>query len=187
MEEQVSMPEPPILLPALPQSTPSGPPAAEERREAALRRFRRRLMALVAAGGAAFALTTWLLVRFENPLARLGAGESPAGVVKAQLEALKRGELRAAYELFSREYRRRVPFEAYRELVVTHRRMFRTREVRFSSREETGERATLETHTLTESGERYVARFTLARAEGRWWIDDLRWGAEANAGNLVAV
>ncbi len=181
------MDEPLTIFPAEPEGESPGSSEAHPPREAALRHFRRRLMALVAAGGATFALTTWLLVRFENPLARLGAGQSPAGVVKAQLEALNRGELGAAYELFSREYRRRVPFEAYHELVVTHRRLFRTREVRIASREETGERATLETHTLTESGERYVARFTLVRAEGRWWIDDLRWGGEAGAGDLVAV
>jgi hypothetical protein len=65
--------------------------------------------------------------------------------------------------------------------------MFRTRELRFSRNEESGERAVLETHIRAEGGERYVARFTLIRAEGRWWIDDLRWAAESDHSELVAV
>jgi hypothetical protein len=170
----------------MPEGEPPGSPAAHERRYAA-RRLWRRLMMLLVAGGAAFGLTTWILVRLDNPVGPLGLKSSPAAVVRAHLEALNRGELRAAYELFSRRYRQQVPFDAYRELVVTHRRMFRTRELRFSRHEESGERAVLETHMRAEGGERYVARFTLIRAEGRWWINDLRWGAESDHSELVAV
>lgn len=181
------MDEPLNIFPRMPEGEQPGSPEARERHFAARRRLWRRLMMLLVAGGAAFGITTWILVRLDNPVGPLGSKSSPAAVVRAHLEALNRGELRAAYELFSRRYRQQVSFEAYRELVVTHRRMFRTRKLRFSRHEESGERAVLETHMLTQGGERYVARFTLVRSESRWWIDDLRWGAEPDHSELVAV
>ncbi len=168
------------ILPQMPEGEPPGSPAAHERHSAVRRKLWRRLMMLLVAGGAAFGITTWILVRLDNPVGPLGLKSGPAAVVN-------RGELRAAYELFSRRYRQQVSFEAYRELVVTHRRMFRTRELRFSRHEESGARAVLETHMRAEGGARYVARFTLIRAQGRWWIDDLRWGAEPDHSELVAV
>ncbi len=149
-------------------------PAEHELRRGMLR----RLMTLVALGGATFALTTWTLVRLELPFVPAGGGSSPANVVRAQLEALNRGELGAAYELFSGRYRNEVPFQAFQKLVVTHRRMFRTQELRFSRDEEQGERALVEARLLAQDGAHYVARFTLVRADGRWWIDDLRWRAD---------
>lgn len=174
---------------ALPhESGPPRRPPTGDHLAASRRGLLRRLLALLAAGGMAFGLTTWTLVRFENPLAPMGVGSDPAGVVKAQLEALNRGELRAAYQLFSERYREKVSFEAYRVLVVTHRRMFRTREFHFSRDDQPGGRAVLDTHIVAESGKRYVARFTLVRAEGRWWIDDLHWTAErSDTSNLVSV
>ncbi len=165
----------------------SGLPPEHERREASRRNLLRRLLALLAAGGTAFALTTWTLVRYEDPLGLLGFGSGPTSAVKAQLEAINRGELRGAYEMFSPHYREQVSFEAFEHLVATHRRMFRTRELNVSSRQETGGRAVLETHLVAESGERYRARFTLVRADGRWWIDDLRWGSEAGPKNRVRI
>jgi hypothetical protein len=158
-----------------------------ERHEAARRSLLRRLLALLTAGGTAFALTTWTLVRYEDPFGRLGLGPGPAGAVKAQLEAINRGELRAAYEMFTPHYRELASFEAFEHLVATHRRMFRTRELEVSSRQETGGRAVLEMHLVAENGERYRARFTLVRAEGRWWIDDLRWGASAEPKIRVSI
>ncbi len=179
------MDEPLSIFPREPEGTGS-PPAAHPP-DAARRSLRRRLLALLGAGGAAFVLTTWILVRVENPLGRAALGSTPASVVKAHLEALNRGELNAAYAFFSSRYRQKVSFEAYHELVVTHPRMFRTRELRFSRDEESGEHAVLETRLRAEGGERYVARFTLVRAEGRWWIDDLRWGAEKGPSNLLTA
>ena len=179
------MDEPLTIFPREPEGT--GSPAAAHPQDAARRSLRRRLLALLGAGGAAFVLTTWILVRVENPLGRAALGANPANVVKAHLEALNRGELRAAYALFSPRYRQKVSFEAYHELVATHWRMFRTRELRFSRDEESGERAVLETHMLAEGGERCVARFTLVRAQDRWWIDDLRWGTEKGPGNLLTA
>ena len=174
-------------LTIFPVSEPPGSPSSHESGEATRSSLLRRLLALLAAGGTAFALTTWTLVRYEDPLGLFGFGPGPASVVKAQLEALNRGEPRAAYEMFSRHYREQVSFEAFARLVATHRRMFRTRELRVSSQQQSGERAVLETHLLAESGEHYRARFTLVRAEGRWWIDDLRWGVKANPKSRVTV
>ena len=156
--------------------TPASP--VERQAEFARRNLLRRLGALLVAGSVAFTLTTWTLVRLENPMRYLPFGPGPASVVRQHLEALNRGELRAAYDLFSAEYRAHVPFEAYHQLVITHREIFRTREVRFGSPTTLRQRTVVETHLLAADGEHYVARFTLLRAEGRWWIDDLRWGAD---------
>lgn len=177
------MNEPLTMFPRAPEDATSG----SSSRDVARRGLRRRLLALLGVGGVAFVLTTWILVRFENPLGPAGLRSSPMSVVRAHLEALNRGELHAAYALFSPRYRQNVSFEAYHELVVRHWRKFRTRELQFSRDEESGERAILETRLLAEGGERYVARFTLVRVDGRWWIDDLRWGTERGLGNLLTA
>ncbi len=169
---------------------PVEPGPAPERREATRRSLLRRLLALLTAGGAAFALTTWTLVRYDSPFGLFGWGakaDRPAGIVKAHLEALNRGEFRAAYALFSRHYREQVSFEEYRRLVLAHRRMLHTRELRVIRQQESGERAVLETSLLAQNGERYTARFTLVRVDGRWWIDDLRWGSEPEFKGRVSV
>lgn len=164
------------------------PPARDERpREANLRSLRRRLWTLLAAGGMAFVLTTWTLVRLDNPPGSGRLGGTPASVVRAHLEALNRGELRAAYGLFSRRYREEVSFEAFHQLVATHGQVFHTRLLRFGKDEESGQRAVLETHLLAEGGEHYLARYTLVRAEDRWWIDDLRWSAEPGLRKLLTA
>lgn len=157
-------------------SSPPEPPRDTE--ENWRRTLRRRLLILLSAGCLAFAATTWLLVRNEGSLGLSRLASGPTSVVRAQLAALNRGDLRGAYDLFSAKYRQQVPFEAFHQLVVTHRRMFRTRQVRIGRDTESGERALLETHLVTEGGERYLARYTLIRAEGRWWIEDLHWGSE---------
>ena len=177
-----TMPEPLTIYPV---GEPPGSPVVHDRRS-----LLRRLLALLTAGGVAFALTTWTLVRYDDPFGPLGWGARPAGpadVVKAHLEALNRGELRAAYALFSRQYRAQFSFEDYRRLLLSHRQIFRTREIRVSRQQESGQRALLETQILTEGGEHYQARFTLVRAEGRWWIDDVRWGAEPALKGRVTV
>ena len=170
------MDEPLSILPVGPE--PESPAAAREDARAADRRtLLRRLRVLLLTTGVAFALTTWMLVRVESPGGLLWFARGPAGVVRAHLQALNRGELRTAYECFSRHYRQQVPFEAYHQLVVSHRRMFRTREVAFAPREQSPERAVIETRMVAADGERYVARFTLVQVDGRWWIEDVRWGA----------
>jgi hypothetical protein len=135
-----------------------------------------RRAALVATGLAALALVAWLVAQREGLL----DVSSPRETVRAQLDDLGRGQLRAAYDLFSPRYRQQVPFNVWRQLVVTHWRVFRTRELRFGDNQESGGRAVLETHLTAESGDHYVARFTLIRAQGRWWVDDLRWSQESD-------
>jgi hypothetical protein len=153
----------------------SEPDPAEARRRASLLR---RLRVLLFASTLAFALTTWMLVRVDNPAALLGWGPGPSSVARAYLEALSRGELRAAYDLFSTQYRQQVSFDVYHQLVITHRDMFLIADARFEEAEDSGDRAVLESSITASDGEHYRARFTMVRIDGRWWIDDLRWGLE---------
>ncbi len=171
-------PEPPEDMP--PAWLPAGRP-----KPAGLGPLHRRLLVLLVASVATFALTVWVLVRFESGLGAFAP--SPTDVVKAQLEALDRGDLRSAYQMFSENYRKQVPFEAYHALVVTHWRMFRTRELRFGPKQQWGGRAVLDTHLVAEGGDRYVARFTLIRMDGRWWIDDVRWRSESHPDGFISV
>src|SRR5207302_7066232 len=154
---------------------PPGWPAPPQPREVAQRSLLSRLLALLVAGGTAFTLTTWVLVRYDNPLGILRPAPGPAKVVQAHLEALSRGEVRTAYEMFSRQYREKVSFEAYQELVVRHRRMFSLREFEFSREEESGVNASTETRIVGMDGARYGTHLTLARAEDRWRLDGLHW------------
>ena len=147
----------------------------------------RRLRVLLMAGVVAFALTTWMLVRVENPAALLGLSPGPASVARAHLAALNHGELRTAYDFFSAKYRQQVSFEAYHRLVVSHREMFRTEVVEFETQEAGADRAVLESHITSADGAAYVARFTMVRREGRWWIDDLRWGLVADEDDFIRV
>ena len=181
------MDNPLTVSPVGPSDEAPRAPLEERSREAARRSLLRRLLALLAVGGMAFALTTWTLVRFHNPFGIFDNSSDAASVVRAHLEALSRGELRAAYEMFSQPYRQKVSFEAYQKLVATHRRIFNVREFHLSRNEEIGERALLETNIVSVAGERYVARFTLVRAEGRWWIDDLRWRGASGKGAVMKV
>ena len=173
------MDEPLTVFPIGPSGDPQAPGAGSPR-EVLRRQLLRRLLALLTASAVAFTLTTFLLVRYEKVLGLLGGAPGPARVVRAHLEALDRGELRAAYDQFSEHYREKVSFDAYHALVVTHRRMFHLREFHFSRNEQAGERAALDASIVAADGEHYVARFTLVRAGGRWWIDDLRWSAESH-------
>jgi hypothetical protein len=156
-------------------SAPEHDPEESRRRSALLRRLR----VLLYAGTVAFALTTWMLVRVDNPAALLGWCPGPSTIARAHLQALNRGELRVAYEMFSAQYRQQVPFEAYHQLVVTHRSMFLIADATFQETEDSGNRAVLDSSITTSEGEHYRARFTMVRIDGRWWIDDLRWGLAA--------
>jgi len=155
-------------------AAPEPDPHEAGRRAALLRRLR----VLLYASTLAFALTTWMLVRVDNPAALVGLGPGPSSVARAHLDALNRGELRVAYELFSTQYRQQVPFDVYHELVITHREMFLIADATFEQTEDSGDRTVLESSITASDGEHYRARFTMVRIDGRWWIDDLRWGLE---------
>jgi Domain of unknown function (DUF4864) len=177
-------------------SQTSGPPEINARYEALAARRETEVHAhvagshvpsrratLMALGFAVASLLTWTALQREGFFDATG----PREIVRAQVDDLGRGQLRAAYDLFSPRYRQQVPFNEWRELVVTHWRVFRTRELRFGDNEQSNGRAVLETHLLAESGDRYVARFTLVRAEGRWWVDDLRWSQETDERGRVST
>jgi hypothetical protein len=111
----------------------------------------------------------------------------PLDVARAQLLDLNQGRWRAAYDLFSPRYRGAVSFETWHEMALMHSRMFRTREMRFDDNQEWNGGAALDAHLVGESGDRYLARFTLVYAEGHWWVDDLHWGRERTPPGQIKV
>lgn len=165
----------------------NAPDPREEFVRAARAQAVRRLLRMLIYCCFLFTLSIWLLVRLENPVRISLFSPGPSRVVRQHLAALNRGEFREAYLLFSPHYRGEVSFELYHELVVTHVAMFRTRIVSVSNQEISGDRVVLSTRVLALDGERYVARFTLVRQENRWWIDDLRWGADAERRNVFST
>ncbi len=154
----------------------------------------RRLAALLCTGTLAFTLTTWVLVQRERmappALAVPSGGRPPAGdtapsasaataepaqAARAQLGALNRGDIRAAYELFSPRYRTTVSFEAFKALVTSHRAMFRTEEEELDSVAVEPDCVRLDLRVQSDDDEHYIAHYTLARVSGHWLVDDLRW------------
>lgn len=174
-------------FPGVPQTPASDPYAWQANEEPELARRRlllRRLAVLLVAAVAAFSLTTWLLLRMDT--AALAQAE-PAAVVRQHLEALNRGDLRAAYALFSESYRERMAFETYNAMVAEHREVFTTRRVEFENQRQSGTRAVLTTRVLAADGGRYLARFSLVRQRGRWWIDDVHWSAEPRDRRTIRI
>ena len=146
---------------------------AEQRRS-----FLQNLFLLLALSLAAFILTAWILVRVDAPIGKFSTG--PQEVVRAQLRALDRGELRPAYELFSSRYRGQVSFDTWHELFVKHWRMFHANVIGAETPAYTGPGVTLEIYLHGADDKDYRARFTLIRTDGRWWIDDVHWTQEAD-------
>ena len=179
-------PKPPAELAAeLPsmmvlQSAPveDGRAAIAASEDAALRRrsFRHNLFLLLSLSLAAFILTAWILVRVDAPFGIFATG--PQEIVRAQLRALDRGELRPAYDMFSPRYRGQVSFDTWHELFVKHWRMFHADVVRADTPAISGPGVTLEIYLHGADDKDYRARFTLIRTDGRWWIDDVHWTQE---------
>lgn len=141
--------------------------------------FLRRMGWLLMAGFASFALVSWMLVH-STRLMKYGAQESePLAVVKLELGSLARGDMKDAYAQLSERYRKQVPFANYNALVVSHRRMFLTREYRVTRREIRNGQMQIDAQLVSMTGKHYLARFTLVELAGRWWIDDLHWREEA--------
>jgi hypothetical protein len=147
---------------------------------AAVRRrsFRHNLFLLLSLALAAFILTSWILVRVDAPFGIFSTG--PQEIVRAQLRALDRGELRPAYDMFSPRYRGQVSFDTWHELFVTHWRMFHADVVRSETPAYDGPGVALEIYLHGADDRDYRARFTLIRTDGRWWIDDVHWTEEAD-------
>jgi hypothetical protein len=140
----------------------------------------RRLGCLLAVGFASFALVSWMLVRSTGVL-KFGATDSdPILVVKTELISLARGDMQDAYAQLSERYRKEVPFANYNALVVSHRRMFLTKQYRVTRHEVHNGQLQIEAQLVTATGQHYLARFALVEVAGRWWIDDLHWREESN-------
>jgi hypothetical protein len=140
------------------------------------RSFRHNLFLLLSFSLAAFILTAWILVRVDSPFGIFSTG--PQEVVRAQLRALDRGELRPAYDMFSPRYRGQVSYDTWHELFVRHWRMFHADVVRAETPAYSGPGVTLEIYLHGSDDKDYRARFTLIRTDGRWWIDDVHWTQE---------
>ena len=122
---------------------------------------------------AAFILTAWILVRVDSPFGMFSSG--PQEIVRAQLMALDRGDLRPAYDMFSSRYRGQVSFDLWHELFVTHWRMFHAEVLRTEEPANSGPGVSLEIYLRGADDKDYRARFLLIRTDGRWWIDDVHW------------
>jgi hypothetical protein len=147
------------------------------------RNLRHNLVLLLSLTLAAFVLAAWILVRLDSPFGVFSTG--PQEIVRAQLLALDRGQLRPAYDMFSARYREQVSFDVWHQLIVTHWRMFHGEVVRTGELAQTGPGATLEIHLRGADERGYRARFTLIRLAGRWWIDDVHWAEEASDQSTV--
>jgi hypothetical protein len=161
--------------------------AAATYKDAASRRrsFRNNLFLLLSLALAAFILTAWILVRVDAPFGIFSTG--PQEIVRAQLRALDRGELRPAYDMFSPRYRGQVSFDTWHELFVRHWRMFHADVVRAETPAIDGPGVTLEIYLHSADDRDYRARFTLIRTEGRWWIDDVHWTQEPDARDYTRI
>ncbi len=146
------------------------------------RDFRHNLFLLFGLTLAAFTLTAWILVRVDSPFGIFSSG--PQEIVRAQLRALDRGELRPAYNMFSERYRGQVPFAVWHDLIVTHWRMFHAEVLHSGTPANAGPGVTLEIILHGADDRDYRARFTLIRAGGRWWIDDVHWAEEPDQSDL---
>ena len=171
-----------VSAPIVPQQDPDEDrrAAVEAYEDAAIRRrgFRDNLFLLLSLALAAFILTSWILVRLDAPFGFFSSG--PQEIVRAQLRALDRGELRPAYDMFSPRYRGQVSFDTWHELFVTHWRMFHADVVRSETPAFVGPGVTLEIYLHGADNKDYRAHFTLIRTDGRWWIDDVHWSQEAD-------
>ena len=149
------------------------------------RSFRHNLFLLLSLTLAAFILTSWILVRVDAPFGIFSTG--PQEIVRAQLRALDRGELRPAYDMFSARYRGQVSFDTWHELFVKHWRMFHADVVRAETPAFTGPGVTLEIYLHGADDKDYRARFTLIRTDGRWWIDDVHWTQEPDERDISRI
>ena len=157
----------------------SGPAPAAIHDAARQRNFRRNLYSALGLALVAFTLTSWILVRIDFPFGVFATG--PQDVVRAQLRDLDRGQLKPAYDLFSPRYRSQVSFDAWHELCIAHWRMFHANVIRADQPEPRGAGVFLEIYLRGADATNYRARFTVIRADGRWWIDDVHWTEEPSA------
>jgi hypothetical protein len=176
--ESIAAVAPRQMLPQVSVAAVVGEADADARRKS----FRHNLLLLLSLALAAFVMTSWILVRVDSPFGIFSSG--PQDLVRAQLRALDRGELRPAYDMLSPRYRGQVSFETWHELCMRHWQMFHASVVRAETTSQFGPGATMEIYLHSSDDKDYRARFTLIRADGRWWIDDVHWTEEADARDI---
>ena len=147
-----------------------------QRAESRRQNFLHNLYLLLSLTLAAFTLTAWILIRVDSPFGIFSSG--PQEIVRAQLLALDRGDLRPAYDMFSARYRGQVSFDVWHELIVTHWRMFHAEVVHSEAPASRGAGFSMEIFLHGADDRNYRARFTLIHSDGRWWIDDVHWAEE---------
>ena len=177
--EDAAIIAPPPVLAGYPETT--GNQDADARR----RSFRRHLFLLLSLSLTAFVLTSWILVRVDAPFGIFSNG--PQEIVRAQLRALDRGELRPAYEMFSPRYRGQVSYESWHELFIRHWRMFHADVLRAETTSGLGPGVTMEIYLHGSDDKDYRAMFTLIRVDGRWWIDDVHWAEEPEERHVTRI
>jgi len=159
------------------------PPPISER--SARHLLPRRLVILFATSLMAFSLTAWLLVRVKLNDGEPHDASTAEGVVRAQLDALAQGELQVAYSMFSPRYRNEMPFDTFAHVVNAHGGMFRPKSLHLEYKMESLAHADLKFGIESGDGERFSANYTVIAIEGRWWIDQIRWHAEAETQDRV--
>ncbi|MGH9681875.1 MAG: hypothetical protein ACRD4Y_18165 [Candidatus Acidiferrales bacterium] len=176
-----------VAPPATSADQPASPETSEgewrRRTETRRRNLRQNLFLLLGLTLAAFTLTSWILIRVDSPFGIFSSG--PQEIVRAQLVALDRGELRPAYDMFSARYRGQVSFEMWHELIVTHMEMFRAEVVRSEVEASAGPGVSLDLFLHGDDNQDYLAHFTMIRSGGRWWIDDVHWIVEPEEREVI--
>ena len=163
------------LFPSEPEPPePVRPTAAEHQRR---RRWLIRLLILTGACCVAFGLTTLWLSRIATPLAIAEADSQATNLVREHFAALEHGDFRAAYDQFSSEYRERIPFEVFHEMIVAHWQLLQG-QVIVIPQSATPNRVVLEISLSGNDGTTLNAEFILVHEASRWWIGNVRWGRE---------
>ena len=136
------------------------------------RHFRRTLSVLVGAvllaGGSVALLLGISWVR----------SEAAVGVVQAQVEALRNGEIEQAYALFSSEYQAGVSLPMFQRWLRRERRLSHVEHIEFWGRSVWGRTALLWGSFGDELGHSYSVRYLLIREKGSWRIDSLNLAEE---------
>jgi hypothetical protein len=162
------------MLPTEPEEEPVRSPGIEHERR---RRWLIRLMVLAGACCVAFGLTTLWLTRLATPLAIAEADSQATSLVRAHFAALGRGDFQTAYGQFSTEYRARLPFDVFHEMMMEHWRLLRGNVV-VVPQSATPDRVVLGISFSGDDGTSLSAEFTLVREMSRWWISNVYWGRE---------
>ncbi len=138
------------------------------------RAWLRQMWILTGSCAIAFGLTALWLSRVSTSLSVAEANAAATQVVRQNLVALGRGDYRAAYEQFSARYRKEVPFELFAETIDGHGPLMRGR-VTVVPESSAPHRVVLHVNFEPSGDASLSAEFTLVRASGRWWIDDVSW------------